>query len=410
MTTLFASVEIGGNSRPVGRLDSTVRRGRVSSVFQYDADYFATSDGYSVEPALPLRGGAFAVGGELPRSFQDAAPDRWGRNLIAKRLRADTATAGGPARVLDERDYLLGVSDATRQGALRFRTARTGPFLAQDVDVPKLVSLPQLLAASEAVARDADDLAAIKVLLAAGTASLGGARPKASVMDGERLLIAKFPHPGDQWSVMRWEKTALDLADLAGVSVPTSTLVEVDGAAVLLLERFDRAGSDRRGYISAMTLLEAADGESRDYLEIAEAIPVHSDRPDHDLRELFRRVAFSIAVHNTDDHLRNHGFLRGRAGWELAPAFDVNPTPDPRVERATAVGGATSPAGEAAVLLDLSDTFGLTRTAAAGILGEVVDAARGWPAVAHANGVPPGELGLFDQTLNGSIDAVAAAR
>lgn len=296
----------------------------------------------------------------------------------------------------------------TRPGrALRFKTDDDELFQHPALDVPKLIALPALLHAANAVAHDdPDNLDAIKTLLDAGTGSLGGARPKASVRDDERLLIAKFPHHGDAWSVIAWEKTALDLAESAGIPVPGRRLVGIDGSPVLLLGRFDREGTRRIGYISAMTLLEAQDGQPRDYTEIAEVLPENSSAAVADLRQLWRRVAFSIAIHNTDDHLRNHGFLRRGSGWRLAPAFDINPNPELAAERVTTVGGATGPADEVNALLLYAESFGLTDNQAHAVLQEVAEAAEGWESVARRNGITQAEITRFAPTLNHTINAV----
>jgi HipA-like C-terminal domain/Sigma-70, region 4 len=205
--------------------------------------------------------------------------------------------------------------------------------------VPKIVNLPEVLNASDRVARgdtiDLADLSAIRILLDAGTGTLGGARPKASVVGDDGVLqIAKFPHPDDDWEVMAWEKTALDLAERAGIEVPRRTIAHINGRAVLLLDRFDRSGGQRVGYMSAMTLVQGRDGGgsgARDYLELAAELADVSAATDADLSALWRRIAFSVAIHNTDDHFRNHGFLRQGSGWRLSPVFDVNPNPVPRL-------------------------------------------------------------------------------
>ncbi|NQX28228.1 type II toxin-antitoxin system HipA family toxin [Microbacteriaceae bacterium VKM Ac-2854] len=407
MSPIDVDVEIDGETVSAGQLFSTIRRGRLASSFGYAPEFIGRAGAYALEPALPLSSGSWALQRSLPRSFDDAAPDRWGRNLIAKRIRAE-APVGEAARQIDDRDFLLGVSDVSRQGALRF--SLDGEFQHPSLDVPKLIALPELLDAAREVARDgADDLAAVKFLLDAGTGSLGGARPKASVRDGDRLTIAKFPHHSDEWSVIAWEKTALSLAADAGITVPNIRLVGVHDQPVLLLERFDRDGPARIGYISAMTLLEADDGSPRDYLEIADALTDHGASPSADLHELWRRLAFSIAIHNTDDHLRNHGFLRRRGGWRLAPAFDVNPNPDASARRVTGIGGAADPAAEVRVLLDYASSFDLTVASAKAILADVVDAARRWADEARRNGVPASELERFRPTLESTIGVVAAA-
>ena len=265
-----------------------------------------------------------------------------------------------------------------------------------------------MLRAAERVYGDASDIEAVKELLDAGTGSLGGARPKASIMDGARLLIAKFPHPNDEWDVMGWEKVALDLAAEAGIDVPSSSIVSIEGKTVLLIDRFDRISSRRIGYISALTLLEAAEGEPRDYLDIAESISEHGSRVSADLAQLWRRMVFSAAIHNTDDHLRNHGFLRAPGGWYLSPAFDLNPNPSPSAARMTAFGGVTSFPGEAAVLLEIAEFFGLERTESRDAMAAVVEVVSNWRSVAASFGLA-GEITRFEPVLDRSLGALGEA-
>ena len=407
MSRLRTYVELAGRTVATGDAHFNFRRGRLTATFSYDRDYIALPGAYAIDPALRLTTGSWPLPQGLPGAFSDAAPDRWGRNLIARRLRAEASAEGRPTPTLDDRDYLLGVSDETRQGALRFKTDVDDVFQHPAPDVPKLIALPSLLHAANAVSGDEpDNLEAIKTLLDAGTGSLGGARPKASVRDDKRLMIAKFPHHADGWSVIAWEKTALDLAETAGIPVPGRRLVGIDGSPVLLLDRFDREGAHRVGYISAMTLLEAQDGQPRDYTEIAEVLPENSSAAIDDLRQLWRRIAFSIAIHNTDDHLRNHGFLRRGSGWRLAPAFDINPNPELAVQRVTSVGGATRPADEVSALLVYAEGFGLTDNQARTILREVAEAAENWESVARRNGIVQAEIARFEPTLNHTINAV----
>ncbi len=383
------AVDIDGTTHPAGTLHVTTRR-TLTSTFAYQSDYIEGPDGYALDPQLPLREGATGTAG-LPGAFSGAAPDRWGRNLIRKRI---TQTGGLGGREITELDYLLGVSDATRQGAVRFARSAEGPFLAEHADVPQLVALPRLLRAAEAVARDDDGWEEVKALLDAGTGSLGGARPKASVAEGEHLAIAKFPHPADEWDVMVWEATALDLAHRCGVDVPVRRVVRVGGRTALVLRRFDRTGVERVGYLSAMSLLSAQDGDSRDYLEVAEALAEGAASARSDLAQLWRRVAFSIAINNTDDHLRNHGFLRDRAGWRLAPAFDINPNPH-RARRATSILGAVDREDCRDALIEAAPAFGLGRDTANQILSEVSRGVADWAAVARSHGVRASEVTLM---------------
>jgi serine/threonine-protein kinase HipA len=394
-------LHFGGADVPVGQAYFTTRRGSVSSTVQYRADYLTRKGRIPIDPSLPLFSGAHAVAGGLPFAFADAAPDRWGRNLIKKRLHAVDAADGVTRRTVPEVDYLLGVTDATRQGALRFTAVGAGsggPFLAADTDVPKLIELPRLLEAADRVTSDDDDLDAVKELLDAGTGSLGGARPKASVRDDDRLLIAKFPSPQDDWDVIAWEKTALDLAERAGIRVPRRRLVRVAGRSVLLLDRFDRAAGERIPYISAMTLLTSRDGDGAglDYLDIAEALEEHGGKGvAADLAELWRRAAFSVALHNTDDHLRNHGFLHDGVGWSLSPVFDVNPNPDTGAARVLGIGAVHSRDDEVDGLNEIAPVFGLSSAQAKAVLDDVFATAQGWRECATDNGVPDRELRLM---------------
>ncbi len=230
-------------------------------------------------------------------------------------------------------------------------------FVGPPSHVPPLVSLPELLRASDELATDEDPTAAVKELLDTGTTGLGGARPKASVrLDDGALAIAKFPHCSDQWDVMAWKATALDLLESAGVRTPTRRLARGGERSVLVLRRFDRTDEGHRvGYISAMTAVSASDGDRRDYAEIAQAVRDLSLSVKADHRELFDRVVASVALGNTDDHLRNHGFLAARGHWTLSPAFDVNPNPDPWQNRSTSIMGADGLPDEIDALLAFAE-------------------------------------------------------
>lgn len=395
MKQLQVHVEIAGETVHAGSAYFNRGSRGVSTSFAYERSYLADPHAYALDPALPLLSGSHNADG-LPGAFADCSPDRWGRNLIAKRIRAETRARGEHPPAVDDVDFLAGVSDLTRQGALRFREDDGTPFISPDGLVPKLIELPALLRAADAIDAGDDDLTAVKALLGAGTATLGGARPKASVRDDGLLHVAKFPKPSDEWNVMAWEMTALDLAEHAGIAVPRRRLVSVDGRNVLLLQRFDRTPTGRTGYLSAMTMMQLRDGDHADYIDIAETLPEFSAQTRDDLRELWRRIAFSIAVHNTDDHLRNHGLLRASAWWRLAPAFDINPNPDTAERRSTSIGGATDPDAELDALVAYRQVFGLGDDDVRDILGEVLEATSNWQAVASAHGIPPRELALFN--------------
>lgn len=381
-----------------GRLFSQRRRGVESASFSYDERYLARPDAYTLDPGLPLMTGIHhtPAGRKLFGAFADSAPDRWGRNLISRAERIRARQAGVVARSIGEIDYLLGVRDDLRQGALRFRAEDSGPFLAtEDSGVPQLTDLPDLLSLAARAENDTAGYEEIKRLVRLGS-SLGGARPKTHVLDmSGQIAIAKFPSStADTWNVMAWEKTALDLARLAGIKVPPSLLVRVGARHVLVVDRFDRRPAGLRiGYASAMTMLEAGDGDQRSYLEIAEVVEEHSDATSVELIELWRRMAFSVLISNTDDHLRNHGFLHGRADiWNLAPAFDLNPNPEPGTKYlSTAIDDGETEAS-VDLLLEVAPYFRLDEARALMVLRQVASAVADWRLVAAGHGLGAREL------------------
>lgn len=384
-------VQIAGEDVLAGRLWSHRRRGRESATFSYSPEYLARGDAYALDPMLPLVAGPqqTADGRAIFGAFSDCAPDRWGRRLIQRAEQRRANRAEETEKSLGEADYLLGVRDDLRQGSLRFRDPETLTFLAGERGgVPDLIELPALLDAAERMERDEASEEELRRLLRGGS-SLGGARPKAHVSDSEgRLAIAKFPRPADDWDVMRWEFVALELARAAGLSVPDSALHEIDGKAVLIVDRFDREDETRIGYVSAMTMLEATDGESDCYLDIAEAIEVHSADAGEELRQLWRRIAFSVLISNTDDHLRNHGFLRtSTAGWSLSPAFDLNPDPEPGPKRLSTAIDYDTDAARLDVLMDVAEHFRLDVGEAGTTLAEVSAATSEWRDVARRVGL-----------------------
>jgi len=400
-------VYLGSDHAPllVGRALITARRKTLTTTFRYDDVYLANPRMRPVSPDLPL-GGRISVNA-LPGAMADGAPDRWGRKLIERRIKAEARLEGRTPPIITEVDYLLGASDLMRHGALRYRQEGSDNFLAQGVSVPLLLDLPKVLQATDAVGdsdRD-DELAAIKFLLQAGSSALGGARPKASVSDGAQLHIAKFPHRSDEWDVMGWEMVALDLAKLCGIKVPVSRLEDIGGRNVLLLKRFDREGDLRIAYISAMTMLGGVDGGQFDYIELAEAISDHGSSVRRDLEELWRRIAFSIAIHNTDDHMRNHGFLWAGSGWELSPAFDMNPNPIAASSRSTFIGYQNLPEHELLGLMDSAKNFQIDQARANEIWSEVVSGVSKWRQVATSYTIPASEQKRFAPVLDKYLSA-----
>jgi len=409
MTTLEVSTEVDGRTRIVGQAHFTRTRGQISTTFVYDAGYLADG-GMNIDPGLQLTSGSQHQAGLL-RAFADSAPDRWGRNLIEKAERVRAREDSRTPRSLDDVDFLLGVSDDSRQGALRFRLPGHEEYLGRPSTVPKLISLPLLLRASDELASDADPSNAVKQLLDTGTTGLGGARPKASVrLEDGALAIAKFPHSSDQWDVMAWEATALDLLENAGLSTPWRRLVRVNDRSVLLVRRFDRTTTGGRvGYISAMTATGASDGQRRDYADIVEAIRDLSVSSQADRRELYDRVVASVALGNTDDHLRNHGFLAAGGHWTLSPAFDVNPNPDLSKPRSTSIAGADVPPDEAEGLLALADDAGIGADEARDRIAHVAASLAGWREHARRHGITERDVTMMADSIEPRLHAVTQA-
>jgi serine/threonine-protein kinase HipA len=382
--------QLAGEDVLAGRLWAHRRRNVESATFVYSTGYLARKDSYPLDPALPLVSGQLQTPATraIFGAFSDSSPDRWGRMLIRRRYGGADDGAGDQS--FGEADYLLGVRDDLRQGALRFRDPDSGEFLAdEEGGVPHLVDLPRLLDYAGRAERDIASDEELDLLLKGGS-SLGGARPKAHVVDGRgRVAIAKFPRSeGDVWDVTGWEAVTLSLARDAGIDAASSELVDVAGHSVHIVDRFDRRGDSRVGYASAMTLLEAGDGDDRSYLDLVEVIEVESDRATADLRQLWRRIAFSILVSNTDDHLRNHGFLRATSGgWSLSPAFDVNPNPEPGPKFLTTSIDGRSNAASIELLLGVSELFRLGEEEASATLAQVSEATGRWREVAERLGL-----------------------
>ncbi len=391
------TVQVGGRELVAGLL-WVHERGGPSASFRYSDSFLSGPDAYALDPALPKSSGIFHTppGKAMFGSFADSAPDRWGENLVRRAERERARAASVAPRTLGKADFLLGVRDDARQGAIRFRQpGTTAYFSSHRQAVPRMIELPRLLRAIDHLdVEDADDRD-LTDLIDAGS-SLGGARPKAAVIDGSgRLAIAKFPRSGsDEWDIAGWEEVQLRLARLAGLSAAASELLLVAGRRVLLVHRFDRRDGSRTGFASALTMLEAADGELRSYLEIAEVIELHSTRPAADLRELYRRVIFSILTANTDDHLRNHAFLRERRGWALSPAYDLNPNPNAPGRLSTAIDIDDTTAS-VELALSVSGHFRLSSAEARELTGEIERATAGWRREALGLGLPRQQIDLM---------------
>jgi serine/threonine-protein kinase HipA len=393
---LLVSVDLEGEAHPVGRLWARSAKGRESATFEYDAAWLNEPRRFVLEPALVLSHGPqhTAAGRRLFGAFGDSAPDRWGRMLIQREERRTAREENRAPHTLTEVDYLLGVGDVARQGAFRFSESEGGPYLAAGVQIPPLVRLSALLNAALHITADGGSDEDLKLLLAPGS-SLGGSRPKASVIDRDgSLAIAKFPQHGDLIPANRWEAVALSLAAKAGIATPEWRVENVAKRAVLLLRRFDRVGEQRIPFLSAMSMLGAGDNEQRSYLEIGDALRQYGARAEEDCGQLWRRIVFSILIANTDDHLRNHGFLYDAAGgWRLAPAYDLNPVPldiKPRV--LTTVIDEVDGTASLELALEVAEHFRIKLDAAKNIATEVRAAVTHWHTAAKTFGLSRDEI------------------
>lgn len=322
----------------IGTLYVDGSRGKQVVSFEYENEWLSDlTNNISLDPDLKMfKGRQYASADKLLFGvFEDSCPDRWGRLLIKRREAIIAKKEKRKPRNLTEVDFLIGVYDETRMGGLRFSASKGGAFLSNDKELatPPWTTLRKLESASLAFEKNDNGMEEIwlKQLIAPGS-SLGGARPKASVVapDGS-LWIAKFPSKQDEINVGAWEMVVHDLAVMCNLNVPEAKLEKFSKiGSTFLTKRFDREGDRRIHFASAMTLLGKKDGadaaEGSSYMEIASIIKTQSASPQKDLLELWRRIIFSMAVSNTDDHLRNHGFIMVKDGWSLSPLYDVNPS------------------------------------------------------------------------------------
>lgn len=382
-------------------------RGQVR--FSYEAEWLKKPYAFALDPDLSLDQAPFFPNPELGNFgiFLDSAPDRWGQTLMMRRETLEAKDQGRTARTLRAWDFLLGVQDLTRQGALRFRLEGTNEFLgSHSLPAPPVTSLREL----EAVARELtnktiDDLKGLRrwlsVLVAPG-ASLGGARPKANYTNTDKSLwIAKFPARDDTTDIGAWESVTHALAAKAGVDVPPGRLMKLGKPyRTFCVQRFDRLGAKRVFYASAMTLLRREKSEGASYLDLAHFIQ-HSGATlasiGTDLVQLFRRVAFNVAVGNRDDHLRNHGFLLTQAGWRLAPAFDVNPNLA-KAEHVLCIDDADN-RPKLATVASTAEFYGLTITQGKAIIDEVVRVVGSWKDAASKAGISAADIVLFESAF-----------
>jgi len=391
---VIVSISLNGHDIRIGKLWFQVKNNKESASFEYDKAWLNHTEKFALEPALNLTDDAFHTGQgtNLFGAIGDSAPDRWGRVLMRRAETSQAKKQNRTPKTLFEIDYLLGVNDEARQGALRFSISpNENIFLSsnQKNSIPPLIDLPKLLSATEKFFADNESAEDLKLLLAPGS-SLGGARPKASIRDkNSRLAIAKFPKKDDDFNVVVWEAVTLTLAKKAGINIPSYRLEKICEKPVLIINRFDRDNSGNRiPFLSAMSMLGARDNEQHSYLEIADALAQHGAFPEEDMQELWRRIVFTVMVANTDDHLRNHGFLYKQNGWRLSPAYDINPTPIEISQRILTTSiDLYDNAASLETALRIAEEFRVNEKKALSIIKEVSLAVKQWQTVASQFGL-----------------------
>jgi serine/threonine-protein kinase HipA len=400
-----------GDGPQVGMLHYDVQGRRENAAFEYANEWLTAKEHYTLEPLLPLVAGPqfhkkVGDGSVFHAAIADCEPDGWGRQVIRRdnakrRQEAHEAGESVSAATLNSLDFLLAVDDASRVGALRFRD-EAGFFQRAPEQgrrtAPPLIEIGALLAASRAVESHNETAADLAYLRGRGT-SLGGLRPKCSVIDDDGgLAIGKFPSITDERAVTKGEVLALQLAREAGITAADARLIDSDGSPVALVRRFDRAGERRIPYLSAATMMgvERRDGQEHSYTEIVDAIRVHCAHAQADIDELWRRIAFSVLITNIDDHLLNHGFLHDSGElWRLSPAFDLNPSPERVREFKTWISEEAGPEATIGGLMSVVRYFNIPTTRAKKILSEVEHAVAGWRTKGRAIGMTAQELDQF---------------
>ena len=387
------------NNELLGTIYVSNVRGKELFSFEYSADWLEKGTAL-LDPDLSLFKGRQYVNDDkdIFGMFADSCPDRWGRRLMNRKEELRAQKAGEKPTKLMESDYLLGVYDEARMGGLRFKTDLNGDFLSDDKEytTPPWTSLRQLEQASYAFENEGGDDKWLRQLLAPGS-SLGGARPKASVIapDGS-LWIAKFPSKHDEFDSGAWEMVVHDLAGMCGLNVPEAKAEKFSKlGTTFLVRRFDRNMSRRIHFSSAMTLLGKKDGadssDGSSYLEMASFIKANGASPQKDLQELWKRIVFYMAVSNTDDHFRNHGFLLAKNGWVLSPLYDVNP--DIYGEYLSLNVDSYSSRIDFEVAVSVSPTFGIEREMAKEIVKEVKETVnKNWVKLAEKQGISHSEI------------------
>lgn len=408
MQKLFVYADFDWLDKPllIGVLSCDSVRGNEIYGFSFDNEWLAKYGDVFLSDDLQNYTGTQYTRSErdIFACFSDALPDRWGRVLLNRREQIAAADEKRTVRRLTSFDYLMGVDDTSRMGGFRFADTRAGKFInfESSLRVPPLANVRELMhAAHEIEASEEKHLLPSKKWLAQllhpGT-SLGGARPKASVIDEDgSQTVAKFPSRKDDYDVVQWEHFCHVMGRKAGLNVAETRTIDGDKYHILLSKRFDRTTDGKRiHFASALTLLGLTDGDNEStgygYTDIVDFIVQHGCNVEQNLEELYRRVAFYIIVGNSDDHFRNHGFLLTRKGWELSPAYDINPTLSG--SQSLLINRNTSESN-IDILLESAGDYMLSSAKAQGIINNVRDAMKSWRNEARKQGLPQRDIDMF---------------
>lgn len=414
-TDIYVYADWIGLSQPtlVGILSAHQAKGRKAFSFEYDKQWLKTNAQRLIDPDIQFYSGQqFPNNKENFGVFLDSMPDTWGRTLMKRREAQLAKVNGTKAKTLYDIDFLLGVYDETRMGAFRFKLDVDGDFLDNDTEksTPPWSTVRELQQAVVYYENDEENEAInkwLKLLIALGS-SLGGARPKANILDENNgLWIAKFPSKNDTVDKAAWEFLTYKLAINAGLEMAECRLEKVNGQYhTFFTKRFDRVGTDRIHFSSAMTMTGNNEDTIKDnpasYLDIVEFIQDNGCRVDENLAQLWRRVVFNIAVSNTDDHLRNHGFILNDEGWKLSPAYDLNPSID---KDGLALNiDMHNNALDFDVAKSVGEYFRLNDRQMDSIIAEVLTAVKGWEPTAKEIGISRAEQELMRSAFRTEID------
>ena len=404
---VFADFDWLKEPRLIGDLNYESLCGSDSSGFCYNDEWLKDYGGLFLSDDLNNYPGQQYTppGKDIFGCFSDALPDRWGRILINRREQILAKEENRPVRRLSSFDYLIGIEDFSRMGAFRFKESIDGDYInaSEILRIPPLTDIRELIAASSEIEKSEDEnrlpeMRWIAQLVQPGS-SLGGARPKASVIDENKILyIAKFPSRKDDYDVGLWEHFSHLLAKKAGVNAADTRVISTsDKYHTLLSRRFDRREDGKRiHFASAMTLLGLNDGDNANtghgYLDIVDFILQNCTNVEDNLQELYRRVAFNICIGNTDDHFRNHGFLLTAKGWTLAPAYDINPTLN---EYQSLLINSYTNKSDLNELLNSCEEYMLQKHIAQQIISEVLNAVKEWRLLATRLGIAKSEQERF---------------